>query len=97
VETLLAGDGMVTREQVESLAAKQGVVHARPSARQSSRTSIKSGVFPVEQLLVELDGQEVILDLKSRPSKTAGEVQLPDGMRRTVELARLRPIAWKEA
>ncbi len=95
VENLVTSDGMVTRDQVENLAARQGVVQARPSGRQNSRKETKSEGISTDELLVGFDGQEASLDLKRRPSRTTGEIQLPDGRRCTVELACLRPIAWK--
>ncbi len=96
-ESLLAGDGIITREQVESFAAQQGVVRTRTSGRQGSHQKTKSKGIRTNELLVELDGQEASLDLVQRPSRTTGEGHLPDGQRRTVELARLRPIAWSDA
>jgi len=95
VESLLAGDGTITREQVEGLATQQGVVQTKPSGRRSSRKETESDVFPTDELVIELDGQEALLDLKRRPSRTTGAVRLPDGTYRTVPLAHLRPIAWR--
>jgi ParB family chromosome partitioning protein len=97
VEHLVAGDGMITREQVAGLATQQGVVQAKPSGRQCSRKGTKSEVIPTDELVVEFDGREALLDLTRRPSKTTGQVRLPDGTRHTVELARLRLVAWRES
>lgn len=95
VEQLLSGKGIVTREQVERLAATQGVVRARSSASQEASNAIKVEKNRGDQMLVELDGQRGTLDLKNRPSNTTGEVQLADGRRHIVELGLLRLIAWK--
>jgi len=95
VESLLAGDAAVTREQVEALAAEQGVVRTRTPLSQGPRNGLRSERSSGNELIVELDGQEATLDIKKHPSRTTAEVQFADGARRTVELARLHLIAWR--
>jgi ParB family chromosome partitioning protein len=96
VEGLLAGNAVVTRQQVETLAAEQGVVRAKPPASHGprNRTSSASGIG--NPLLVKVDGQFAIFDVSSRPSKTTGQVRFADGTQQSVELARLRLISWTE-
>ena len=97
VERLLSRDVAVTREQVETLATEQGVVRARPATRLGPphRTSSESGYS--NELAVEVDGQAATLDVRRHPSKTTAEVRFADGSSHTVELARLRLIAWMES
>lgn len=96
VEDFLAGDAAVTREQVEALAAEQGVVRAKPPASQGPRNRTSSASGYGNPLVVKVDEQFAIFDLRSRPSKTTAEVRFADGSRQTVDLARLRLISWTE-
>ena len=96
VEDLLAGDAPVTREQVETLAVEQGVVRAKPPASLGQRTRASSARGYGNPLVVKVDEQFAIFDVRSRPSKTTAEVRFADGSRQTVELARLHLISWSE-
>jgi len=96
VEGLLAGHAAVTREQVETLAAEQGVVRAKPPANQGTRNRTSSASGYDNPLVVKVDEQYALFDVRSRPSKTTAEVRFADGSQQTVELARLRLISWTE-
>jgi hypothetical protein len=95
VEAMLGNTTMITREQVEALAADQGVV--RPPAFRAARAPIRTVAERGHPLVVEVDGQEATLDINKRPSRTAAEVRFRDGSRHTVELTRLRLVAWTKA
>jgi len=96
VEDLLAGNAAVTREQAETLAAAKGVVRAKPTANQGPRNRTSSASGYDNPLVVKVDEQYAIFDVRSRPSKTTAEVRFADGSQQTVELARLRLISWTE-
>ena len=96
VEQLLAGDATITREQVETVAAEQHVIRKKRALHQSPRHRINSESSFGNELVVEVDGREATLDVRRHPSNTTAEVRFADGSRCTVELSRLRLIAWKE-
>jgi len=95
VEAMLGKTETITREQVEAFAADQGVV--RPPASRATRGPIRSATERGHPLVVEVDGQQATLDISKRPSKTSAQVRFPDGSVGTVELARLRLVAWRDA
>ena len=95
VAALLASTAPITRELVEALAADKGVV--RPPASRAARTPSRGRTGRDHPLVVEVDGREATLDMRERPSKTSAQVRFADGSLDSVELRRLRLIAWSEA
>ena len=83
VEDLLAGNAAVTRQQAETLAAAKGVVRAKPTANQGPRNRTSSASGYDNPLVVKVDEQFAIFDVRSRPSKTTAEVRFADGSRQT--------------
>ena len=94
VEAMLGNTTMITREQVEALAAEQGVV--RPPASRAARGPIRTATDRGDPLIVEVEGQTATLDMRKRPSKTSAHVRFADGSVATVEFARLRLVAWRD-
>ena len=97
VEDLLSGGAVVTREQVEALAAEKGVVRRKPPVSKGPRNRTSAARDAGNPLLVKVDGQFAIFDISSRPSKTTGQVRFADGSQQNVDLERLRLISWTES
>ena len=95
VAALLASTAPITREQVEALAADEGVV--RPPASRAARRPSRGRIGRDHPLIVEVDGRKATLVMSERPSKTSAQVRFADGSLDRVELRRLRLIAWSEA
>ena len=91
VEPLLAGQGPITRETLES-------THDVP-ARDASIATVRAGRTvqaskQADALLVEYEGRRGRLGWAGWPGKRTGEVRFDDGSRKVLDLAGLKLIAW---
>lgn len=88
-EEVLAGDGPISRKEVDNLGADAGdAPGAAPSVHRAGLTR------QTLTLLVEHQGRRGWLHWDAGPGSCLGEVEFEDGSRRVLGLAALVPVAW---
>jgi ParB family chromosome partitioning protein len=91
VEPLLASEGSITRDTLESALgtpARETPTVAAPAGRKVQASK------QADALLVEHGGRRGRLGWTGWPGKRTGEVRFDDGSRKVLELAELKLIAW---